>query len=123
MLNLKNIITKIYNYCIGNYTIINSSTEQYVPYTQDYINKKMLKLYNVKKHFGYILVQDTKDDKVYNLKKNFNDYIKGEKYLFRKWDNTTRIATCIAVSKNLPPIFDGHETPGIGYDIIGQLIN
>lgn len=35
--------------------------------------------------------------------------------------NTYRIAQCIADGYNMPDLYDGSETPGIGYNIIGFL--
>ena len=44
-------------------------------------------------------------------------------YLLVKHDGKYRIAKCTSYDTitNFPPLFDGHETPGIGYEIIGFL--
>lgn len=122
MWSLKRFIKKIYNVCIGKYEIIDTCAEKYISYEKKYITRKELKKYNVKKLFGHILVKDIQNDKIYNVKRNFTDFVKGEKYLFEKWNGTFRIATCTAVSRNMPPLFDGSETVGIGYDVVGQIV-
>lgn len=55
---------------------------------------------------------------------NFENYVKDNYYLFRRSDNKYRIVRCISVDKlgTFPPIFDGSETPGIGYECIGEMI-
>lgn len=122
MLNLKDFFKKIYNTCIGNYEIIDACAEKYISYEKKYIIKKDLKRYNVKKLFGHLLVKDIQNNKVYNLKRNFPDFVKGRKYLFMKWNETVRIATCTTISRNMPPLFDGIETVGIGYDVVGEIV-
>lgn len=51
-------------------------------------------------------------------------WIKGCYYLFKNSENKLRISKCISVDKlgTFPPIFDGSETPGIGYECLGILI-
>lgn len=124
MLSLKNFITKIYYALIGKYEIIYSAHDIYTNYYKTYISRRLLKDYNVKKKHGYKLVNDIQDNEIYHLDQTFTDYEKGERYLFMKWNGKVRIATCTGVVKNstMPPIFDGNETPGIGYDVIGKLI-
>lgn len=124
MLNLKNFITKIYYALIGKYELIYSAHDMYIYYYKTYISRRQLKSYNVKKKLGYKLVKDIQDDEIYHLDQSFTDYEKGEKYLFMTWNGKVRIATCKCIVRNstMPPIFDGNETPGIGYDVIGKLI-
>lgn len=46
---------------------------------------------------------------------------KGHYMLMKNDKDEYRIAQCIAETMNMPEIYDGNETPGIGYNIIGFL--
>lgn len=106
------------------YKIIETSFNKYVPMNSRYVYRKDMHKIGVKQNRNCMLVYDIDNKQYHNVYIGYNGtYSKGSYVLMQRFnDYYTRIAKCVCYSKDsMPDLFDGHETPGIGYMVVGIL--
>lgn len=126
---IANIFNKNYKY--GRIYFI--SRNSYNKLSYDQMNKDTVISKNIvfKKRYDYVSCIDapeefdTEDILVFD--KNFLDYKRGDYFIFSKevdGHQEYKISKCIIDGKYfMPDIFDGNETPCIGYTMISKLVN
>ena len=122
---MNNLFKYIKNIFTPTYEVTVVRCDKYVSVSDKIISKKELHNLGIRKTWTKEPIY-IEDKNVYMRVETFEfDIIKGTMYLIKNISNNTiRVATCISVDKigTFPPLFDGSETIGIGYEILGMVV-
>lgn len=119
-----NFFTKVKNFLQGKRYVIDVSFKEYIPFNEYYLSKNDPIFQHLKKLNNCVFVKDVDTNTILYVDKNAFNYKKNDYLLmYNLYDDKVKLTKCIATGwPSMPDLFEGHETPGIGYAILGKLI-